>query len=380
MTTDQKDQATSTPAETPAADAGQTKALPNTGKAARPGARMHPLSLVNLFLIAGLAGVAGYGGWLAWQQQQQTAADMAVLRDRLQQTQNEAGSLAATEGELLVKTEGLLKQASSLAEQVAHNTDRLGKLPGAERQDWLLAEAEYLMRMANQRLQLERDWSGALSMLQAADNVLVETRNPAFSKVRAQLAKEMLALRAAPALDYTGAVLRLQALQEAIPQLPWVPERMLPEAQTGVSEEPAAASDLSWYEGLWQRLSQALVGMVRIRDREVPVQGPLSPDQQYYLQQNMHLMLEQAQIALLRQQADLYQHSLKRVADWLNEYLMMADDQARAVQASLQELQQWNVAPAIPDISNSLQLLQKKIEEQRRGTVMPTAPAAEADA
>jgi len=231
--------------------------------------------------------------------------------------------------------------------------------------------------MANQRLQLERDWSGALSMLQAADNVLVETRNPAYSKVRAQLAKEMLALRAAPALDYTGAVLRLQALQEAIPQLPWVPERMLPEAQTGVSEEPAAASDLSWYEGLWQRLSQALVGMVRIRDREVPVQGPLSPDQQYYLQQNMHLMLEQAQIALLRQQADLYQHSLKRVADWLNEYLMMADDQARAVQASLQELQQWNVAPAIPDISNSLQLLQKKIEEQRRGTV---APAAEADA
>ncbi len=380
MTTDQKDQATSTPTETAAADAGQTKALPNTGKAARPGARMHPLSLVNLFLIAGLAGVAGYGGWLAWQQQQQTAADMAVLRDRLQQTQNEAGSLAATEGELLVKTEGLLKQASSLAEQVAHNTDRLGKLPGAERQDWLLAEAEYLMRMANQRLQLERDWSGALSMLQAADNVLVETRNPAYSKVRAQLAKEMLALRAAPALDYTGAVLRLQALQEAIPQLPWVPERMLPEAQTGVSEEPEAASDLSWYEGLWQRLSQALVGMVRIRDREVPVQGPLSPDQQYYLQQNMHLMLEQAQIALLRQQADLYQHSLKRVADWLNEYLMMADDQARAVQASLQELQQWNVAPAIPDISNSLQLLQKKIEEQRRGTVMPTAPAAEADA
>lgn len=377
MTTDQKDQATSTPAETPASNAGQTKALPNAGKAARQSARMHPLSMVNLFLIAGLAGVAGYGGWLAWQQQQQTAAEMAVLRDRLQQTQNEASALAATEGELLVKTEGLLKQASSLAEQVAHNTDRLGKLPGAERQDWLLAEAEYLMRMANQRLQLERDWSGALSMLQAADNVLVETRNPAYSKVRAQLAKEMLALRAAPALDYTGAVLRLQALQEAIPQLPWVPERMLPEAQTEVSEEPAAASDLSWYEGLWQRLSQALVGMVRIRDREVPVQGPLSPDQQYYLQQNMHLMLEQAQIALLRQQADLYQHSLKRVADWLNEYLMMADDQARAVQASLQELQQWNVAPAIPDISNSLQLLQKKIEEQRRGTV---APAAEADA
>lgn len=380
MTSEQKDQVT-TVAEEPAVAAEiASEQPPAAAKPKRDSARMHPLSVVNFFLIAGLAGVSAYGGWLGWQQLQASSAQVAVLQDRLQQTQNEAGSLAATEGELLVKTEELKNQAQALIEQVAHNTDRLGKLPGAERQDWLLAEAEYLMRMANQRLQLERDWEGSLSMLQAADNVLVETRNPAFNKVRAQLAKEILALRAAPALDYTGAVLRLQAVQDQIPQLPWVPDRILSETDQPQAEE-AINADQNPLQTLWNNVSGALLNMVRIRDREAPIEGPLSPDQQYYLQQNMHLMLEQAQIALLRQQADLYQQSLTRVSNWLNEYLMIKDERSRAVSDALAELKQWNVAPEIPDISVSLQWLQRQIEAQRRGTVTPAeATATEAAA
>jgi len=88
-------------------------------------------------------------------------------------------------------------------------------------------------------------------------------------------------------------------------------------------------------------------------------------------------MLEQAQVALLRQQADLYQHSLKRVAGWLQDYLIIDDERTRAAHAALKELQQWNVAPALPDISRSLQQLQSLVEQQRRGTVMPAAADAE---
>lgn len=331
----------------------------------------HPLSWINLVLMLGLFALVAYAGWLGWQVQQQTTADLAVLADRLQQTRSEAGSLATTEGDLLVQTEALNKLTDSLKTQVEHNTDRLAKLPGAERQDWLLAEVEYLLRMANQRLQLERDWSGALSMLQAADNVLVETRNPQFNPVRALLAKEMLALRAAPALDYTGAVLRLQALQEQIPQLPWLPSEVSKDASDDYQPLPPANPE--WYVRLWDRISNTLFSLVRIRERDVPMAAPLTPDQRYYLQQNMHLMLEQAQVALLRQNADMYQHSLQRVQDWLHEYLLVANDQSRAVQSALEELKNWEVAPAIPDISGSLNLLQKQLEQQRRGTVQPKA-------
>lgn len=328
----------------------------------------HPLSWVNLVLMLGLFAVAGYAGFLGWQQQQQTSGEVAVLRDRLAQAQAKADELAQREQQMAAQAQSLTESATSLEQQVAHNTDRLGKLPGAERQDWLLAEAEYLLRLANQRLQLERDWDGAISMLTAADNVLLETRNPRINPVRADIARELLALRAAPAVDRVGAIHRLQALQQQVTELPWMPEKMLAEADN-TPQPVATLEQQAWYWQLWYSLKSSVSGMVRIRTRDEPIAAPLTPDQQYYLQQNMHLMLEQAQVALLREQAELYRHSLTRVSDWLDDYLIVDDQRTQAARSALTELQGWDVSPALPDISNSLLRLQKLVEQQRRGTV-----------
>lgn len=331
----------------------------------------HPLSWINLVLMLGLFAVAGYAGFIGWQQQQKTSGEVAVLRDRLTQAQAKADALGQREQELLQQAQSLTQSASSLQEQVAHNTDRLGKLPGAERQDWLLAEAEYLLRLANQRLQLERDWDGAVSMLTAADNVLLETRNPRMNKVRGQIARELLALRAVPAIDHVGAIARLQALQGQVTNLPWMPEKLILDP---VTKHPVETLDKQeWYWQLWFNIRDSISRMVRITERDAPMAAPLTPDQQYYLQQNMNLMLEQAQVALLREQAALYQSSLKRVSDWLDQYLMIEDERTRAARAALTELQNWDVNPAVPDISESLIQLRKLVEQQRRGTVASNA-------
>ncbi|GGY56126.1 heme biosynthesis operon protein HemX [Bacterioplanes sanyensis] len=352
------------------------KAQP-TPAAAQPAPKRgpHPLSWINLVLMLGLFAVAGYGAWLGWQQQQNTAAELAVVKDRLQQAQQQTDTLRQEERQLQQQTQQALDGLQQLGEQLQHNSERLAKLPGAERQDWLLAEAEYLMRLANQRLQLERDWSGALSMLQAADNVLLETRNPSLNPVRATLAKEMQALRAVPALDSVGAVYRLQSLQESLQDLPWLPEKLQRPQMSDA--QPATAEEQVWYWQLWGNIKTALGNMVRIRQRDVAMEAPLTPDQFYYLQQNMHLMLEQAQVALLREEPSLYQHSLQRVEQWLDQYLMAEDERTRAVRTTLSELQQWQVAPAAPDISASLRQLQKLVEQQRRGTVAPLQSEAQ---
>ena len=337
----------------------------------------HPLSWINLVLMLGLFAVAGYAGFLGWQQQQNISGEVAVLRDRLSQAQAKADELASREQQMMAQAQSLTESATSLQQQVAHNTDRLGKLPGAERQDWLLAEAEYLLRLANQRLQLERDWDGAVSMLTAADNVLLETRNPRMNPVRADIARELLALRAVPAIDNVGAIHRLQALQEQVTALPWMPNKLIAD-QPVTSDAPEVLEQQVWYWQLWHDVRDSISRMVRIRTRNEPMAAPLTPDQQYYLQQNMHLMLEQAQVALLREQAELYQHSLKRVSAWLDEYLVIEDERTRAARAALTELQAWDVSPQVPDISNSLLKLQDLVEQQRRGTV--AAAEEESDA
>lgn len=330
------------------------------------------LSWINLILIIILFLMAGFAGWIVWQQNQSATAESAVLKDRLGTALQKIEASNARENALMKRAEALNETSLTLAEQVAHNSERLGKLPGAERQDWLLAEAEYLLRLANQRLELERDWDGAVSMLTAADNVLIETRNPRLDKVRAQIARELMALRAVPAVDRVGAIFRLQALQEQVTSLPWMPEKLIPDV--AVEEEPRVLEEQTWYWNAWFTVKDNVTRMVRIRERDAPIAAPLTPDQQYYLQQNMHLMLEQAQVALLREQTELYTHSLGRVQEWLDQYLVMEDERTRAARAALAQLAAWDVSPERPDVTKSLILLQKLVEEQRRGSVNSAAP------
>ncbi len=85
-----------------------------------------------------------------------------------------------------------------------------------DERDWLHAEAAYLLRLANQRLQLEGDVDGAAALLRTADARLVDADNPALTSVRREIASELAALDAVPRVDRTGIYLALNAQQERI--------------------------------------------------------------------------------------------------------------------------------------------------------------------
>jgi len=136
-----------------------------------------------------------------------------------------------------------------------------------------------------------------------------------------------------------------------------------PQVSEVVSEEPQEES--RWLKA-WSKTKAALSSIVRIRDHEEPLVAPLSPDQHYYLQQNMHLMLEQAQVALARQNPDLYIQSIERTQKWLQQFVMMKTANTKAAIAGLEELKAWQVAPQFPTISGSLQALRQLVEQQKR--------------
>nr|WP_246624598.1 uroporphyrinogen-III C-methyltransferase [Oceanobacter mangrovi] len=261
----------------------------------------------------------------------------------------------------------------TISRQAAHNERQLVQLAGSDRQDWLVAEAEYLLRLANQRLNLERDVDSSRAMLEAADKVLAETRNPAFDAVRSKLAREIQSLRLVPGVDRVGAVVRLQAMQDALDQVNWLPVSGMPTQSHTASASPVV---LAWYEQLWQEMKAGLADVIRIRRQDTPVAVPLSPEQAYYLQQNARLMLEQAQLAMLRRDQNLYDRSLQRVIGWIDQYLPDEDMATRELRILVKELQGWQVNPAVPDISGSLQLLRDRLALANDG-VMPLEDATQ---
>jgi uroporphyrin-3 C-methyltransferase len=321
--------------------------------------RTQPSSVLAIFalllVVIALLAIGGIG-WKGFEFSQQ----LLTLSHQLEQSTEKNTVLAVQ----LANTEKNVRLHNKQSQQ---NAERIAQLPGADRNDWLLAEAEYLLRLANQRLGLENDWQGAVAILVAADNVLAETENPLISSVRQLLAKELQTLRAVPAVDLTGAVARLQAVQDQINELEWMP-RTLPQVTAVVKD----AADPKVAQTAWDKFSsKALAGIgsiVRIREHDQVLPAPLTPDQHYYLQQNMNLMLEQAQVALVRQQDALYKQSIARTLGWLEEFSIVKNTKTAAVKETLVELSVWNVAPEFPEISGSLLELRTLLDQQRRST------------
>ena len=331
----------------------KTSTQNSTAEKSKPSSALAILAL--LLVIIALVAIGGIG-WKGFELSQQ----LLTLSHQVEQSSDKNTVLAVQ----LANTE---KNAKIYNKQLQQNAQRIAELPGADRNDWLLAEAEYLLRLANQRLGLERDWQGAVAILVAADSVLAETQNPLIRSVRQQLAKELQTLRAVPAVDLTGAIARLQALQDQINELEWMP-RTLPQ-QTVVEDD----TDSKIIPTSWDRFSSKVLAgiekMVTIRRNDKALPAPLTPDQHYYLQQNMHLMLEQAQVALVRQQDALYKQSIKRTLDWLEEFSMVKTPKTDAVKETLVELSTWNVSPEFPEISGSLQTLRQLMDQQRRNSI-----------
>lgn len=248
----------------------------------------------------------------------------------------------------LVETQETLKSA----------VDKVQNDLGRHRADWILAETEQLLLIANRRLQLARDTASALAALRAADRNLELLANPNLISVRRQLAREIGMLEALEKSDIAGMSLRLGSLAEGLDRLPLSQElRGQVLAQTDTKALPDAGDESGWQaaRGMWRDI----LGLVRIRRHDATERPLLPPEQQYFVRENLRLMLYGAQQALLQGHVSTYQNNLKTASRWLNEHF---DGNAQPVQTARAELDKLRATPVmsdLPDIAGSLETLRK---------------------
>ncbi len=214
---------------------------------------------------------------------------------------------------------------------------------------WKLAEAEYLLRIANHRLLMERDVTGALQLLRGADQILLEIDDFGFFEVRSQLADEILALGAVRDNDLQGIYLRLEAVKGEIVKLPLkVPEYLL-----ASDEEPVTGDEVGFVAGLRAQFASYL----RFRRLEGGQKPLLAPEEAVYLELNLRLMLERAQLAALRRQQVVFEQSIATARDWIVEFLAADEEITQRIVTELQELLEVELNLTLPDISGSLTAL-----------------------
>ncbi len=257
--------------------------------------------------------------------------------------------------------ESLEGRVADLQSRLDSQAVRLEDLAATSRDDWLLAEAEYLLRLANQRLLTERQAANALALMERADRILRDIDDVDLFPVRKALAEDITALKMAGTVDREGLYLRIEALQAAVADLTLL-------FREPAEPEPAAAEPTPpegpWYRRLWANAGEALADMgalVRIRRRDEPLEPLPTFEQAMNLRYNLRILLEQAQLALLRGEQQIYARSLARARQWLEEHFA-ASAATDTVLDELSKLRAQNIAPPLPAVSGSLHALQDYIE------------------
>ncbi len=260
--------------------------------------------------------------------------------------------------ELEARIEALAATTAGVQERLATEPQERGN------EDWLRTESEYLLRLANQKLQLEGDTESALLLLTTVDSMLSDATAPAMFRVREAVASEILAVRSVEAIDVEGLYASLNGLVPMVEQLS-LRNALVQNYNAQLGQQQDAANT----EAGFVARSLELLGSVFVWQRwDVAPEALLPPQQEAVLKQNLRLMLEQAKLALLAGEPAAYRDSLVRGGEWVARYFAVDSGVGRTVSEEMNTLAQANIVQSRPDISGSLEAL-LQISENRLPSV-----------
>ena len=318
--------------------------------------KVKPLSNTAIFILFFLLTTASAGGiyWL-WENQESNLIQQQVIANSINKKINQLNDQQEDISSQNVKQVESLKVfqknlRKELTDIVSNNQ--------YFRNDWLIAEAEYLIQLATYRLLLEKDVTTAMVALNAADERLAELNDPALLKIRKSLKTDYVALNNIQTVDLAGLSLTITALNNNIPNLPLLTPDPKTHKITTEEKTPVSSEVKSWQQlpsAIWQDIKDLII----VRNHQKPVQPLLAPEQHFFLLQNLSLLFEQTRLALLNGNNAIYQERLQAITKWINQYFDIEHNVTRNMLANIQDLQKFDINPSLPDISSTFSAVKK---------------------
>ena len=326
--------------------------------------------VIILFLI--VLGMAGAGYWYYMQQQSASKDSESALQtttSQLNTIERERAGLVAsidkvartnqtlesTVAELKAQNEKLTLQAESTLEQ-------LNNMEGRRPADWLIAEADYLVRMAGRKLWLENDVRTAILLLVNADKRLKSLADPSVLPVRANLAEDIQTLQQLNPVSQSSVALALTGMIAQIDKLP-LDTFEKPEDANAEDTTLSESSD-DWQENLAKVWRSLVNDFLTIKTIEGPVEPVLSLEAQFLAKEQLRLQLMHAQTAALQGDAGLYNQSLQYAQTLIIEKFDTEKSQVTGFVDALQNLIATDVSRPIPTELASQKPLERLLDSR----------------
>lgn len=253
-------------------------------------------------------------------------------------------------------------------------------LSSSDVKNWLLAQADFMVKMAGRKLWNDHDPVTAAVLLKSADSSLAEMNDPSLLDIRKAIGNDIASLAAINQVDYDGIILRLNQLSNEVDNL------RLDDINSGdakVDDEEVSSDIADWKDNLarsWKSFTNDFI-TVRARDgSEAPL---LAPNQDIYLRENIRSQLLIAAQAVPRYQEETYKQSLEQVSTWVRAYFDVNAPATKAFLTEVDELINQPIDAEMPDALESQPKLEKVMQARVRNllsqsdenTSMPVAEA-----
>lgn len=248
-----------------------------------------------------------------------------------------------------------LAQSKALSEEQSRLIAEWHAAQSGDMNKWYLAEAYYLVKLANDHMQFTQNAGMTTLLLSRADQIIKKINHLDVSALQQSLNADITTLQSLPDIAIEKLYVQLASLNKQIDNLP-LPIYPLKAEENAEKLAKSQTNHLSWWQsGLqtsWEGL-QKIVIVKRGNQDKLPL---VMPQEKIYLYQNLHAQLESALWAILHRENAVYQISLNRAITWIKQYFDQEAAITKSILQELEALQTVNLEPSMVDFSKTLQL------------------------
>ena len=349
------------PAPTPAA--GDPSSMPAPPSAPQTAAAPHHYFLWALGVALLITAIATFSLW-----------------QRLSNVQEQLARQSADSGAYAIEARAVAKEAQELARETAARQavqdarlsevalqrtqlEELMQSLSRSRDENLVVDIESAVRLAQQQAQLTGSVEPLLAALRTADQRLARAAQPRLTRLRNAMARDVERIKTANAVDLPALLGKLDDLVRQVDDLPLANAVALADAartRPGVALSPSEEPLTGWRWVLSQVQTQFVAEarkLVRVSRIEQPEAALLSPEQSFFLRENLKLKLLNARLGLLARQTESARSDLAVAQTALNRYFDPAARRTQTAASQLQQAQAQLRAVELPRIDETLAAL-----------------------
>ncbi len=363
-------------------EAVDTTPQPENNVEKKNGGSKTSLALSAIAIAIALAAGIGLYGLTKTQATRQSEASaglssqIAALQKAQENQKSELEGIIKQQADQLTQAQ---RQQDALAKKLEEVQEKVAVISGSDAKTWLLAQADFLVKLAGRKLWSDQDVTTAAALLKSADASLADMNDPSLISARRAITDDIASLSAVSQVDYDGIILKVNQLANQIDNLRLADNNDDDTPMDSDSDE-LSSSISEWRVNLqksWQNFMDSFITVRRRDETAVPL---LAPNQDVYLRENIRSRLLVAAQAVPRHQEETYKQALDNVSTWVRAYYDTEDATTKAFLEDVDKLSQQSITMNVPESLQSQALLEKLMQTRVRNLMaqpaetQPSAP------